>query len=175
MNTMETLVEQFMPLANKLAFSKKRTLPNYIDIEELQSAAYLGLVEAASRFDESKGVSFTTFAYPRIYGAITDYLRSLDNSVLSIDDSDDDETLLRDTLKAKDTPDFEEVLEVVTKELNPQAKNMLRFYFVEDYTMKEVGERFGISESRVSQIFSGCKQDIRGRWTEDALMEELAA
>lgn len=43
--------------------------------ENLHSAGVLGLVEAASSFDPSKGVRFRTFAYPRIRGAIIDELR----------------------------------------------------------------------------------------------------
>jgi len=175
-NTMHTLIEKYMPLANKLAFLQKRTLPNYIDVEELKSAAYLGLVEAASRYDELKGVSFTTFAWPRIFGAIKDYLRSLGPTMTSLDTENEDETSLRDMIVAKEEQnDFEEALEVVGKDLGTQARNMLRFYFVDEMSMKEVGERFGVSESRVSQLLSGYKNNIRQKWTEDTLREELAA
>jgi RNA polymerase sigma factor (sigma-70 family) len=175
-NTMHTLVEKYMPLANKLAFLQKKTLPNYIDVEELKSAAYLGLVEAASRYKESKGVSFTTFAYPRIFGAIKDYLRSLGPTLTSLDDNGDDETSLKDMIVAREErDDFEETLEVVAKDLGTQARSMLRFYFVDELSMKEVGERFGVSESRVSQLLSGYKTNIREKWTADTLREELAA
>ena len=36
-----------------------------------------GLLEAAERFDETRGVAFTTFSYYRIRGAIFDGLRQL--------------------------------------------------------------------------------------------------
>lgn len=49
--------------------------------EELISVGTLGLVEAAQRFDESRGVKFHTFAFTRVRGAIADYLRN--NDVLS--------------------------------------------------------------------------------------------
>ena len=38
----------------------------------------LGLIDAVERFDESRGVAFTTFAELRVRGAILDNLRSLD-------------------------------------------------------------------------------------------------
>lgn len=44
--------------------------------ENLISAGTLGLVEAANKFDPSKGIAFRTYAYPRIRGAIVDELRS---------------------------------------------------------------------------------------------------
>jgi RNA polymerase sigma factor for flagellar operon FliA len=50
-------------------------LPSGVDRENLESAGVLGLVEAAHRYDASRGVAFKTFAYPRIRGAILDELR----------------------------------------------------------------------------------------------------
>jgi RNA polymerase sigma factor for flagellar operon FliA len=50
-------------------------LPGGVDIENLEAAGILGLVEAAGQFDPSRGVAFKTFAYPRIRGAILDELR----------------------------------------------------------------------------------------------------
>lgn len=43
--------------------------------DELESAGYMGLVEAAERYDASSGHSFKKFAFYRIRGAIIDYLR----------------------------------------------------------------------------------------------------
>ncbi len=46
-----------------------------IEFEEFCSAAYLGLCDAARRFDRSKGENFQTFSYLRIRGAMYDLLR----------------------------------------------------------------------------------------------------
>lgn len=50
-------------------------LPPRIDLDNLEAAGTLGLVEAANRFEPERGVSFKTFAYTRIRGAIYDELR----------------------------------------------------------------------------------------------------
>ncbi|WP_437227782.1 sigma-70 family RNA polymerase sigma factor [Planctomicrobium sp. SH661] len=50
-------------------------LPGFVDVENLESAGILGLVEAAAQFDPSRGVEFITFAYHRIRGAMLDELR----------------------------------------------------------------------------------------------------
>lgn len=50
-------------------------LPAGVDIENLEAAGVLGLVEAAGQFDPSRGVPFKTYAYSRIRGAILDELR----------------------------------------------------------------------------------------------------
>jgi RNA polymerase sigma factor for flagellar operon FliA len=50
-------------------------LPPGLDLENLEAAGVLGLVEAANRFDPAHGTRFQAFAYPRIRGAILDELR----------------------------------------------------------------------------------------------------
>lgn len=186
MTTSQQLVEQYVPLANKLAYQKKKTLPNFIDIEELKSAAYLGLVEAASRFDPSVGVVFSTFAYPRIFGAIHDYLREQgwlkkgteSVTMLSLDapcGDDSEATVWRDTIEAKAEDDIEESFEVITLNLDHQARTVLKHYFIDEYSMKEVGDMFGVSESRISQLIKQYKNRIQTNWSESELRAELAA
>ena len=50
-------------------------LPSDVDRDNLESAGVLGLVEAAGQFDPTREISFRTFAYQRIKGAILDELR----------------------------------------------------------------------------------------------------
>lgn len=50
-------------------------LPAGVDLENLESAGTLGLVEAANKFDPDRGNQFKTYAYIRIRGAILDELR----------------------------------------------------------------------------------------------------
>jgi RNA polymerase sigma factor for flagellar operon FliA len=50
-------------------------LPRGIDLDNLEAAGALGLVEAANRFEPERGIRFKTFAYTRIRGAIYDELR----------------------------------------------------------------------------------------------------
>jgi RNA polymerase sigma factor (sigma-70 family) len=184
MITTQQLVEQYIPLANKLANQAKRTLPRFIDIEDLKSAAYLGLVEAGSRFNAELGIKFSTFAYPRVFGSIYDYLREQGwvkkgdlSRMFSLDSvrSDDKECSLLNTLEAKSEGDTEECFEAITIKLDDHAKKVLRCYFIDDFSMKEVGEKFGVSESRISQLIKEYKMRIRSNWTESDLCEELAA
>jgi RNA polymerase sigma factor for flagellar operon FliA len=50
-------------------------LPSGVDVENIESAGVVGLVEAANRFDPERGVKFETYAYARIRGAMLDELR----------------------------------------------------------------------------------------------------
>ena len=178
----QKLVEQYVPLANKLAFQKKRNLPLFIDVEDLKSAAYLGLVEAASRFNPELGIAFSTFAYPRVFGAIQDFLRRETmgkrgnySKVYSLNDQKDGESCLQDTLEAQSERNDEEFLEVVSQDLGDQAKEIIRFYFIDECSMREVGEKFNVSESRISQMIKRYKERIRDKWTGSELREQLAA
>lgn len=49
--------------------------PHGTDLDNLEAAGVLGLVEAANRYDPERGIRFKTFAYTRIRGAIYDELR----------------------------------------------------------------------------------------------------
>lgn len=50
-------------------------LPAGVDLENLEAAGVLGLIEAANKFDHSRGIKFKTFAYTRVRGAVLDELR----------------------------------------------------------------------------------------------------
>lgn len=71
----DQLVLRYRPLVAHVLGRLLSDLPAHIDRENLAGAGCLGLVEAASRFDESRGVSFAEYARHRIRGAILDELR----------------------------------------------------------------------------------------------------
>src|SRR6185295_17460370 len=48
-------------------------------LDELVSAGSLGLIQAVDSFDANRGLAFSTYAVPRIRGAILDELRRLDH------------------------------------------------------------------------------------------------
>lgn len=70
------LITDNLFFADILAAKFKKRL-SFTSYEELQSAAYLGLVEAANKFDPSRSNGFRSFARFRIIGAIKDYLREI--------------------------------------------------------------------------------------------------
>src|SRR5437868_836485 len=45
-------------------------------LDEIVSSGYVGLVEAAERFNASQGVDFRTYAFLRIRGAMIDNIRN---------------------------------------------------------------------------------------------------
>lgn len=72
------LIQEHMTLVQQVVRSFGGVLPSHVDRSDLESAGYLGLVDAAAKFDASKHVQFRSYAQFRIRGAIVDSLRSTD-------------------------------------------------------------------------------------------------
>ena len=72
------MVERHLPLVKHIVFQVAVHFPRHVEREELARAGALGLVEAARRYDESRGVPFERFAARRIRGAILDAVRAAD-------------------------------------------------------------------------------------------------
>jgi len=64
-----------LPFVESLARRMASTMPNSIDIGDLVQDGVLGLIDAANRFDEDRGIKFETFAERRVRGAMIDALR----------------------------------------------------------------------------------------------------
>ena len=72
--TTKKLIEDNIYLAEKIAkFSSKKY--RFLTYDEIKSAAYFGLVQAANSYNFLKSPCFSTYASYRIFGAIKDYLR----------------------------------------------------------------------------------------------------
>lgn len=169
------LITRHIPLANKLAWEKWKNTPKYVDIEELQSAAYMGLVDAAEKFQKEQGVAFGLYARIRIQGDICDYLRELSwgrrkkpTLPISLDACVDnnESTKFSNSIECNGHLDLKtlEFFEEVTKILPAIGSKVLLLYYVYDFTQKEISNTIGVSESRVSQLLSSCRDFIEKKW-----------
>ena len=68
-------VEAGLPFVEALARRMAATMPHSIDLGDLVQDGVIGLIDAAHRFDDSRGIKFETFAERRIRGAMIDALR----------------------------------------------------------------------------------------------------
>src|SRR5262245_24457187 len=68
-------VEASLPFVQSLARRMASTMPHSIDLSDLVQDGVLGVIDAANRFDEGRGIKFETFAERRVRGAMTDALR----------------------------------------------------------------------------------------------------
>ncbi|MDD2900193.1 MAG: FliA/WhiG family RNA polymerase sigma factor [Desulfuromonadaceae bacterium] len=109
----EQLIIDHIPLVRYLVSKMSIKLPQHLDLQDLMSSAMIGLINAADRFDPSRGVLFKTFAEQHIRGTILDELRSYD--VLSRSMRDKYKRLERELCKLENLlgrhPTSEEVAE----------------------------------------------------------------
>ena len=85
MNTLKNenahIVEQYIPLVKYIASRIIMGKTKYVEYEDLVSYGMIGLMDAFNKFDESKGMKFSTYAAIRIKGSMIDELRK--NSPIS--------------------------------------------------------------------------------------------
>ncbi len=74
----DNLLEMHAPLVKKLAHQMKAKLPPSVEVDDLVQAGMIGLLDAISRYEETHGAQFETYAVLRIRGAMLDELRSSD-------------------------------------------------------------------------------------------------
>ena len=74
----DELAIQYLPAVKAMAFRLKERLPSSIDFMDLSAIGTEELIKLARRYDEKLNDSFWGYAKKRVYGAMLDYLRSLD-------------------------------------------------------------------------------------------------
>jgi RNA polymerase sigma factor for flagellar operon FliA len=73
--THEEVVKKYLPLVKGIARRVASTMPPSVELDDLVQDGSIGLIDAANRFDESRGLKFYTFAQHRILGAVIDCTR----------------------------------------------------------------------------------------------------
>lgn len=73
----QRLVDEHLSLVRALAVKVRREVSDRIEVDDLVGYGAGGLLEAAERFDEAHGVTFATYAYHRVRGAMYDGLRQM--------------------------------------------------------------------------------------------------
>jgi RNA polymerase sigma factor for flagellar operon FliA len=74
----DRLILHYIPLVHYVVSRLSIRLPVHVDSDDLYSDGLEGLIKAVDRFDHTKGMKFSTFAIPRIRGAMIDGMRTLD-------------------------------------------------------------------------------------------------
>lgn len=151
-------------------------------IDELEAAGLEGLRQAALTFDPAAGVPFWGYARHRIRGAILDRLRKRArrhaaapmvqlselewNSLPAAASAFEDHFLWANVWRILGQLDrCRETLTHVRyrNRHSPSRREVFELFYVHDVSMEEIGEYFGCSESRISQIHGEALAVLRRR------------
>ena len=69
------LISDYAGLVKRIAHQLMARLPNSVQLDDLIQSGMIGLLEAASKFDGTRGASFKTYASIRIRGSMLDEVR----------------------------------------------------------------------------------------------------
>ena len=113
---------EYAPLVDKIARRLIARLPPNVEIDDLKSAGFIGLIDAIEKYTDEKGSPFKVYAEIRIRGAMIDELRAQDWVPRSVRDRNQQlkvaEQDLSEKLKRKPSEsELAEYLEVSTEEL----------------------------------------------------------
>ena len=74
----DALILDHMPLLHHIVGRMSWDIPGKVEREDLLGWGMIGLISAADSWEPSRGLKFSTYAYPKIRGAILDEIRRMD-------------------------------------------------------------------------------------------------
>ena len=167
----KALAEENWHRVAKVAGKRAKRLPRFIRLDDLISYGALGLIDAAHRNDDSKGLKFTTYANWRINGAISDGIRetrnkakrAMLNDMLSIEG---EELVLRsdDRLSPESEVIREDIIRLVREAVDalpPLERKVLILTEWKGVSQPEVAKRLGYCEEWIYQIRRKAKATLR--------------
>lgn len=174
------LFEEYSVYAKRIAerWAGKRNL--LFDLPRFENSALIGLLEAVRKFDPARGFRFKTYLIPIVVGRVRDEARALDTvprmarsrgepikETHSIDEPLQDGNQVR-TMPDERAPDpagqaeCEEEKKMALELVPPgQAREVCELYYMQNFTMAQIGEKLGLSESRICQIHRNALDDAR--------------
>ena len=178
--TRDELVVSHLPLVKFIVDRIASSLPPHLDRDDLRSAAVLGLISAAERFDPTRGVQFKTFAEQRIRGTIMDELRAQDWLTRSLRDKfkrlEREFSSLEQRLGRN--PSSDEVALAMGLELKDYFRlleeiHLLSFVSLDDAWHDEDGAPFGLLDVLEDKGIESPQSQLIARQTVERLAEAI--
>lgn len=163
------LIRENMPLVELVVQRMVPQVPSFMTKEDMISAAMVGLVDAANKFDPGKGVKFKTFAEHRVRGAILDEMRKLDWFSRSMRDKQNQltQTMLRLERRFGRSPEEEEMAAEMTLTLDEYHDLLTEVSHLGCVSLHET-----LDHSEEGRSFLDNLEDIAGPMPSDLLEKE---
>jgi RNA polymerase sigma factor for flagellar operon FliA len=174
--------DDHLPMVYKLAAQVHRSLGRKGELDDLVSFGVEGLMRALERFDPARGCAFSTYAYPRIRGAIWDGVRAScrvpgnqyrrllgqDGPRVFVDSV---EEVDRAWLADENTPPVDSqcdarrlrgYLGAALARLPERDRDLLHKHYWDDQTLLDVGAGLGHTKSWASRAHARVIEQLRG-------------
>lgn len=164
--TEEKLLQHMGLVKKALARMLARGVPSYVSQEELFSAGMEGLWHAIERFDETRGLQFSTYAYRCIYGYMQNVVRVVKRERrIPVAWSLDAKLPGTDELIGADLIGYEDghpelLLAELARVCTPREWQVLQLSY-QGYTTREIGRKLGISAYRVYELLCSVRTKAR--------------
>lgn len=160
-------IEEHLGLARSIASKYYNATKNKYSYDEIESTAYIGLIKAANKFDESKGCKFSTYAMPTIIGEIRNMFRSdkwyfvkrnVPQEMLSLNFVVDSESNveLQEILVGEENTEENIVNLLLVKKLlellGEREKQVIYLYFYKQKSQSDIAKIVNLSQPHVSRM-----------------------
>jgi len=137
----EEVIIRYSPMIKYVANRIAMRLPPHIEVDDLISVGVLGLMDAISKYDSSRGAKFKTYAEFRVRGAILDELRSMDWVPRSIRQkaSKVDKVVQGLQAKLRRTPEDEEVAKEMGLSLDQFHETLNETKSIPIFSLEDLG------------------------------------
>ena len=165
----EEIIIKYSPMIKYVANRIAMRLPPHVEVDDLISVGVLGLMDAISKYDPTRGAKFKTYAEFRVRGAILDELRSMDWVPRSIRQkaSNVDAVVQKLQAKLKRNPEDEEVAKEMELSLDQfydtvnETKSMPVFSLEDLGIAKETGEQQSLLDCLAGKADADPQTQIR--------------
>ena len=137
----EEVIIKYSPMIKYVANRIAMRLPPHIEVDDLISVGVLGLMDAITKYDSSRGAKFKTYAEFRVRGAILDELRSMDWVPRSIRQkaSKVDKVVQGLQAKLRRTPEDEEVAKEMGLSLDQFHETLNETKSIPIFSLEDLG------------------------------------
>lgn len=178
-------IEEHLGLARKIASEFSKNINCKYTYDELESQAFLGLVKAANRFEEERGVKFSTYAVPVIRGEILrmyrddkwyNSKRGCPHEILSLNVKMSSEEKQEEILTLlKDDTDYERetvdnlLIKELSSRLKDDEKEIIFLYFYNGLRQPQIAEIIGLTQATISRKIRNALKKMRCQLSENTM------
>lgn len=144
----------YLPLVRRIASELVRKLPPSIELDDLIQQGCLGLMQAASRYDETRNDNFPAYAVRRIRGAMLDSVRHREWRSYTCAPLEE-ATAAPSPEQLESSVDASRVAAGVragVSSLPAGERRVVVLYYVQGLTQEAIGARLGMDDHQVSAI-----------------------